>query len=588
MTASVSTLTAMVRGTDPDGAHWTLRLFGPGTLNVVDMSGNAFTKATENTPDLINTITVAGSITSVTRLVGTVTPAADGNAKVYFQNLIVSQTGALSRVDPNNLRNLFVTQNGIKAIDMPGFWLAHTDTATPTAASLIHTNAKTAGAISIPGGVITLRFGGVDANFTPAGGTPLNQTGQSNEFEIHLGLPIVVGTSVIVDKVITNAQANSTSGSAPFQDMATFLVDGRLNLFQANEIDGNTTSGLVPTQFQSSLPSSGASPGGTYVISQGSPAGTGQIGDVRIGGNATNFTTIVDEFSLNIIPTEGELDAKISNFSIGGETNNVLLDAPSGSRNIVFGLGMDNVTISTLLIKNLQANRDVSNSTVTSSRSIGNMVVGGPVSDSSIQAGYFQSLFGYADIPASSVFSSGTGVFFGDPPPTIINRQTNPTTGAFEPYAQNGGTIHVRIAGDVTNSVFSASVDPNPSGLNPSTVNQSGMFEKSHGAIFPFGAPNNIVLPRGAISGKVEGTVDNSTNPLVSASSPPTAAFFARTVHLKLGPVIPPHVPYQPYIAPTVYHKGQNSLRGLIKVDHIPSDLRLARIAAASKNKKKG
>ena len=86
--------TAQVSGTDPDGANWTLKLYGPGTLNVVDANGNAFTKVTNNTPDSINTITVGGSITSQTRLVGTVTPAPDGNSNVYFENLVVTPTGA--------------------------------------------------------------------------------------------------------------------------------------------------------------------------------------------------------------------------------------------------------------------------------------------------------------------------------------------------------------------------------------------------------------------------------------------------------------------------------------------------------------
>ena len=72
---------------------------------------------------------------------------------------------------------------------------------------------------------------------------------------------------------------------------------------------------------------------------------TGQIGNVRIGGNATNFTTFVTEDPITAVAAEGQLDAKISNFYIGGQTNNVLLVAPSGSRNISFGLGMDNVTI---------------------------------------------------------------------------------------------------------------------------------------------------------------------------------------------------------------------------------------------------
>ena len=93
-------------------------------------------------------------------------------------------------------------------------------------------------------------------------------------------------------------------------------------------------------------------------------------------------------------------------------------------------------------------------------------------------------------------------------------------------------------------------------------------------------------MPRGVINVKFEGVIDNSTNPLVSTSAPANAAFFARVVHIKKGPVIPPSVPYQPYVAPTVYHTGQKTLKGLFKVDHIPSDLRLARIAAKSAGKK--
>jgi hypothetical protein len=576
--------TAMVSGTDPDGAQWTLRLFGPGTLNVVDANGTAFTNSNRNTPNLINTITVAGAITSETRLVGTVIPAATGADQVHFENLVVSQTGELGNIDPGRVKFNKVLQNGIGAIDMPNFWLTHTNTAKPADASLIHTSAKSAGAIDIPGGVITLRFGGVDATYTPSGGTPLNQTGQSNEFQLNLGLPITTGTSVIVNKVITTAQANTTSGQPAFQDFATFLVTGRLNLFQANEIDGNTTSGLVPTQFAGSTPSSGVSAGGTYVISQGGSSGTGQIGTVRILGAATNLTTLVDEFPLTQAPIEGALDAKINTFSIGGETNNVLLIAPSGSRNISFGLGMDNVLINSLLISSLRANRDATNSTVTVSRSIGNLLIGGPVENTNVQAGYFQSLFADVNFPATSVFTAGTGAFFGTPPPTITNHVTNPTTGVMEPYAQNAGTMRVRIAGDVTNSVFSASVDPNPSGLSPSVVDVAGQFEKSRPKIpFPFGAPNNIVLPKGVINAKVEGTIDNSTNGLVSSTAPATAAFFAKVVHLTGGPVIPPEVPYQPYVHPPALHRGQNLLKALYPLDHLPKRFDGARTSGKTK-----
>ena len=116
-------------------------------------------------------------------------------------------------------------------------------------------------------------------------------------------------------------------------------------------------------------------------------------------------------------------------------------------------------------------------------------------------------------------------------------------------------------------------------------VDNSGQFEKLTSKVFPFGAPNNIVLPRGLINAKVEGTVDNSTNPLVSTTAPIDAAFFAKSVQLKKGPIVPPQVPYEPYVAPTVYHKGQTALKGLIKVDHIPSNLHLAKVAAKKRLK---
>jgi hypothetical protein len=360
--------------------------------------------------------------------------------------------------------------------------------------------------------------------------------------------------------------------------MVTFLVNGRLNLFQANSINGTTTSGLVPTQFSgTTVASSSESPGGTFLVSGGGSFGTGQVGDVRIGGNATNFTTIVEEYALTSTPAEGALDAKISNFFIGGETNNVILMAPSGSRNVSFGLGMDNTIIDSLAIQSLRVNRDATNSSITSARSIQNMNIGGNVENTNIQAGYEMSLFADSIFPSSSAFVASSGVFYGSAPPTITNSVISPDTELTEPLAQNGGQINGRIAGNIINSVISASVDPNPSGLAPSAIDDSGQFQNKTSSIFPFGAQSNLYLPRGAINLKFEGTVDNSTSPLVATSSPVNAAFFAKTVNIKKGPVIPPTVPYEPYVAPTVYHKGQTSLKGVFKVDHIPSNLAILR-----------
>ena len=53
---------------------WTLRLYGPGALNVVGTNGDVFTRQTGTLQESIDTITVAGAITTSTRLVGTVYP----------------------------------------------------------------------------------------------------------------------------------------------------------------------------------------------------------------------------------------------------------------------------------------------------------------------------------------------------------------------------------------------------------------------------------------------------------------------------------------------------------------------------------
>ena len=59
--------------------------------------------------------------------------------KVYFQNLIVTPTGELGKIDEGQVTNFRTVQNGILAIDMPDFYLAHTETTKPSTASLIHT-----------------------------------------------------------------------------------------------------------------------------------------------------------------------------------------------------------------------------------------------------------------------------------------------------------------------------------------------------------------------------------------------------------------------------------------------------------------
>jgi hypothetical protein len=438
----------------------------------------------------------------------------------------------------------------------------------------------------------------VDTNFTPStpGATPLYQSGKNIEFVVFLGPPVSGGTSILVNQVITNASSTPSGTATATQLSVSFIVDGRLNMFQANNILGDTDPGAVPTQFLNPTPGTTPpnQPGGTYVVSQaGGGTTTGQIGFIRIGGNATNFSAFPlgsDVFTFaSVDPQTGP---QVSNFFIGGETNNVILVAPSGSRNVYFGRGMDNTKINTEFIQNLQANRGAIGSRVTVKRTIGNMVMGGDVVNTLIQSGYDQNLSAVANTPFTAIngtTSPPAGVFNGQAPPTILNRVSNSTQNqaTFSPLAHGGGAIHGRIAGNVTNSIISASVDPNP---NPNLTSpltspapNPGQFEFPVGHTFPFGAPDNIVLQHGSLNIKVEGTVNNSAiqqgsagnaNPLgveapvVDPTLPSTAAFFTKHLRVTNLPVIPPNVPEAPY-PPSPPHRGQRSLRGLFKVDQV-------------------
>ena len=124
--SSLSTVpTATVSGTDTKGDRWTLTLYGPGTLNVVDKNGTAFTPANQFTPDDINTITVSGTITAESRLVGKVTYVpASSDGRVFFQQLTINNTGEYGQLNPALVHPRASTpQNGIAAVDMPNFWL---------------------------------------------------------------------------------------------------------------------------------------------------------------------------------------------------------------------------------------------------------------------------------------------------------------------------------------------------------------------------------------------------------------------------------------------------------------------------------
>lgn len=488
-------LSGVVTGTDTAGNSWKLRLFGPGSIQVVKQNDASGSPAALNSATEIRRIVLSGTESRTSRLVGTVTKSGIGDGRVFFQEMR----------QETNISPRTSSPQGLLSINMRDFYLGATD------ATVTSSTTQPVASINLPSGVNSLRFGGVDATKffgTDASQSPA-QNGVSDQYRINLGLPFQNGTRVVVDTITSNGQAGTTSSTGtanqPTQDSVVFNVSGRLNLFQANQINGNTA---VP-------PARDAFLGGTAIASLTDTSGaiTGQIGFVRIGGNATNFTTFTND--------------KIADFYIGGETNNVTVLAPNGSRNLRFGRGLDTVSIYSHAIENLYANRGAINSRVVSDRMIGNLTIGGDVADSQFLSGYTQGLTG--------ILSSAT---------TNLNQPSFAQAVTINtPTAQSLGEITAFIAGNITDSVFAASVLPYSQVIDPTDQT--------------FGSPQDAFLKGGTISARVEGTVDNST----ATPDAPTKAFYAKTVKLKGAPVSPPDVTEQPFNVPT-----PTTLPGITKV----------------------
>jgi hypothetical protein len=502
-------LSATVSGFDSAGDQWTLKLLGPGTLVVTKQNGADGNPAPLDSTTDINTITIGGTNPQQTRLIGTVKPAAGSDGRVFFQNF----------VELANKSEGLTGGDGPLSIDMPNFWLANT---TPSGT----TPTPTPPSIKIPDGVDTFDFGGVDTTHNQETTT---SSSTSDTAAIELGLPLYGGTRIIVNQVISSTQqAPPASGSTTpttIQHAVFFNVSGRLDLFQANSIVGDATN--PPGQFQREN-SAASGVGGTWVVSgtSGTPPFfvnpqtqggiSGQVGNIRVGGNATNFTSVVFDGT-------NAGNAKLANFSIGGETNNVLLVAPNGARNLAFGLGMDNVEVYTHVINTLTANRGALNSIVAADRTISRAHFGGDVQNTTVESGVQQN------------FGTIINTIDGQATVSAFSPTPSPAPAPHPLNAQIGGGMQVLVAGDVTDSVFAASVQPGSVTSTSSTGTTTTTPQ--------FGTPQQLVLPGGHITGKVEGKISNSN----ATPDMPNKAFYAQSVHLTTGPISPPNVPQAPY-----------------------------------------
>src|SRR4051794_18545483 len=90
-------LSKVVSGTDIDGDKWTLRLIGPGSLNVTKQPDAAGNPSPLNSMTQINTITIGGTDPLASRLMGKVHKAAGSDGKVFFQSLDVLASRSLEQ-----------------------------------------------------------------------------------------------------------------------------------------------------------------------------------------------------------------------------------------------------------------------------------------------------------------------------------------------------------------------------------------------------------------------------------------------------------------------------------------------------------
>lgn len=457
-------LSHVVSGVDIDGDKWFLRLMGPGTFRVINQPDASGNDVPLGTPALIQSIEIAGTAPLASRLVGEVKPGPNGDGKVFFQNM--TQFGGNTLSGTSN--------NGLYAIDIPNFWLGITQS-TQTAAVTAQ--------IEIDNGVNTLRFGGVDMNASPGGGiAPPSSNTFADKASIKLGLPSYLGTSIYVDKFVSAAKAGATAAQ-PVNDEIDLETIGRINAFQANEIGGNPE--IASTGYVGG--------GGTVIRSSGEFLGqaiqqtvVGAIGQIMVRNNATNFGA--------------QSGTSIRRFNIGGETKNVFGLGVSGIRYAQFGLGMDTVTIHAHTMSRLEMARGAVGSEVTTTRQMGYFRSGGDVVNSTIQAGVNQNL--------QSEF-----------------RQQSAQT---DSKADLGGAINAQIAGNVIDSIFAASYQPN-----------NGSYDST----------NAMALGGGKIDAKIEGSIDNSG---VSPDAP-NVAFYAFKTNVNRGPVAPPYVPSTPAESPAKF-----------------------------------
>ena len=259
-----------------------------------------------------------------------------------------------------------------------------------------------------------------------------------------------------------------------------FEVAGRIDLFEANEIDGNTTYAPASQSFT----------GGTILGSFADPLSgiTGEIGFVRIGGNATNFSVTTNNTDLERLTCTSAARPTTSTIS-----------PPAARVTSTSARVRRTSTILTHSIENLYANRDANlNSTIVTTSEPPDRRQHG-LRRRCVQ--HDDPLRLQSRNLATAASTEVADAIPGRPagPPTSPRRHHASDGPCRRATAQANGMITAFIAGNVTNSVFAASDSTDLA--DPRRLDQP---ESS-------ASPATRSCPLGGSSRRVEGAIDNST-----------------------------------------------------------------------------
>jgi hypothetical protein len=293
----------VVSGTDREGDQWTITVHGPGKVVVTDTTPNDGLL-----DDDIDTIQIVGSSLTSTYVTGNV--IASNRIPANFNGSNPSPS------DGTILFNQLTALSGVKSIELNGFELS--DAVTPAVTS-------TTG-VFLYGGVGVLSFDSIDQTENTAVST--------TPYEIVIGnatTPLKVKPSIYLNN-ITNLVYNSTTENVPSTTpLTTPSVDFQINGVVRNFNIISTSQGAINQGYQVYFPPVGTT-GRTAVQATA-------IDNLKVAGSAKNLAV-----SRGSVPFSSENSGLkyLKKASFGGNADGVAIDVKGKIGSIAFKRGLGN------------------------------------------------------------------------------------------------------------------------------------------------------------------------------------------------------------------------------------------------------